>query len=680
MGDPPIGHTPTIATLDRFERAIELLGRCVLDADADGSLRRMLASDTLSRRNVLDRLVLGACNALVRISLDGQSPTARSLASMHETIRSAWHGISAPFVCDEEALRAVIGQLASIAESFDATDTYADPLGTIYERTLELDAAVDADSNAFALVPVRSKGRRARGAYYTPSMLVDRIIYKSIDPILRNCKSELDLLAMRVCDPACGSGRFLVAAANAIADRLATVRAQGNAVSRDEQLRALQDVIRQCVFGVDVDPVAAELCRLSLNLHARSDIDLDAQIKVGNALIGNLTSTQPTEHPAGEHVFHWHIEFADVFPSSAMHRERCGYDAVIGNPPWIAHAGRAAQPLPADTRAWLASNNPAFAGYPTTHGCFVARAASLVKQRGRLGLVLPTSVADLDGYEPTRRAHDARCCVVEPIRTFAAHEFPGVFQPCMALVSEALAGGAPGPGRAWPIERTDLDADDHALLAKLDALPKLPPACFGERGLQTDASRRKKLLGAHDPRAHDALPVRDGESVRAFHLRPVASWIAPEDVDRLGIDRERYTSVRVVIRQTARYPIAALHDGSVFRNSLLAAFPRSPWTAHALVAYLNALPIRWFHFNRYRDAREGMPQVKIGHLRALPAPTTLEPRDIAALERESRRLGAIEGDPTDAEREPLDTLVSGLLGLGLDERLLMNAWWSRRPA
>ncbi|UZK58390.1 BREX-1 system adenine-specific DNA-methyltransferase PglX [Streptomyces drozdowiczii] len=94
------------------------------------------------------------------------------------------------------------------------------------------------------------------------------------------------LLALTVCDPACGSGHFLVAAARRIARRLAAVRGGGTEASRD----ALREVVARCVHGVDLDPMAVELARMALWLEApepgRPLTFLDARVKHGNALIG----------------------------------------------------------------------------------------------------------------------------------------------------------------------------------------------------------------------------------------------------------------------------------------------------------------------------------------------------------------------------------------------------------
>lgn len=152
---------------------------------------------------------------------------------------------------------------------------------------------------SFTLESVVGNDRKTTGAYYTPTSLIDCLLDSALDPLLdeadRAADPEEALLALTVCDPACGSGHFLVAAAKRIAARLATARARGNAdvISEptiiDEQ-RAMHDVVDRCIYGVDLNPMAAELARVSLWLESvqpgRALSFLNAHIKVGNALLG----------------------------------------------------------------------------------------------------------------------------------------------------------------------------------------------------------------------------------------------------------------------------------------------------------------------------------------------------------------------------------------------------------
>lgn len=175
----------------------------------------------------------------------------------------------------------------------------AEELGSVYESLLEFVPSYDRNTRNFVLESKVGNDRKTSGAYYTPSSLIDCLLDSALDPLLDEAEGSADpegsLLALTVCDPACGSGHFLVAAAKRIAARVASVRARSEGSDRDEativeEQRAMHDVVDRCIFGVDLNPMAAELAKVSLWLESvqpgRALSFLNGHIKVGNALLG----------------------------------------------------------------------------------------------------------------------------------------------------------------------------------------------------------------------------------------------------------------------------------------------------------------------------------------------------------------------------------------------------------
>lgn len=171
-------------------------------------------------------------------------------------------------------------------------------LGSVYESLLELHPVVNPRAtdaaDAFSLGSGAGNERKTTGSYYTPSSLIAKLLDSALDPVLDEAVAKPDpetaLLGLTVVDPACGSGHFLIAAAHRIARRLASVRA-GEPEPSPEALRsALRDVIGRCVHGVDVNPMAAELCKVGLWMEALDPGKplsfLDHRIVVGNSLLG----------------------------------------------------------------------------------------------------------------------------------------------------------------------------------------------------------------------------------------------------------------------------------------------------------------------------------------------------------------------------------------------------------
>ncbi|GAA0276399.1 Eco57I restriction-modification methylase domain-containing protein [Cryptosporangium japonicum] len=170
----------------------------------------------------------------------------------------------------------------------------AEELGSVYESLLELIPRRDPQAEAFSLDTAAGNDRKKSGSYYTPTELVELVLDTALDPVLDDAEKQDDpeaaLLALTVCDPAIGSGHFVVAAARRIASRVAAIRT-GEVDPTPTMLQdAMHDVVARCIYGVDVNPMAADLAKVSLWLEAmrsgRPLSFLDHHIKVGNALLG----------------------------------------------------------------------------------------------------------------------------------------------------------------------------------------------------------------------------------------------------------------------------------------------------------------------------------------------------------------------------------------------------------
>lgn len=170
----------------------------------------------------------------------------------------------------------------------------AEELGGIYESLLEYTPAYDPSTRTFRLQSLAGNDRKKTGAYYTPTSLTETLLDSALEPLLDRAEKaddpEAGLLSLTVCDPACGSGHFLVAAGRRIARRLAGIRAEGAEPTIDQMTGAMHDVVGRCLFGVDVNPLAAELAKVSLwleGMQAGRPLGLlDGHVKVGNALLG----------------------------------------------------------------------------------------------------------------------------------------------------------------------------------------------------------------------------------------------------------------------------------------------------------------------------------------------------------------------------------------------------------
>jgi hypothetical protein len=222
---------------------------------------------------------------------DSEIPILSALTCKNEYILAAIHHLT--LVEEEKVLKRI-----------NYLDLGVEEIGSIYESLLDFSPRVFAGeqevegervpSNTFFLDP-RGAGRKTTGSYYTHPRLIDELIKSALKPVVeKKLANALDkekaLLSIKVCDPACGSGAFLIAANNYLARELARLRTNQPEPPDKAVKRGTRDVLQHCIYGVDLNPMAVELAKVSLWINSCiEDLPLnflDHHIKCGNSLIG----------------------------------------------------------------------------------------------------------------------------------------------------------------------------------------------------------------------------------------------------------------------------------------------------------------------------------------------------------------------------------------------------------
>ncbi|MFZ5820626.1 MAG: Eco57I restriction-modification methylase domain-containing protein [Chloroflexota bacterium] len=223
-----------------------------------------------------------------------------------------------------EAVRSLaFSQDGRVRRAVDYKNLGSEELGSIYESLLELHPLVNTDAATFELTAVSGSERKTTGSYYTPSSLIQALIDSALEPVISEAlkraaaddrpqtvdrspssvvqRQEQAILNLKVVDPACGSGHFLVAAAHRLARRLATVRTGEGEPAPEAMRSALRSVISNCIYGVDINPMSVELCKVSLWMEALEPGKplsfLDAHIQCGDSLVGVSPNLDISEIP-----------------------------------------------------------------------------------------------------------------------------------------------------------------------------------------------------------------------------------------------------------------------------------------------------------------------------------------------------------------------------------------------
>lgn len=269
-----------------------------------------------------------------------------------------------------------------------------DVLGTVYEQYLghRLSKAAKGDLFGTSDLGVKkdARKRKEQGIYYTPRFIVDYIVENALAPVLEKCKDISDLQKIKVLDPACGSGSFLIKALELIYKRYEEL----GIAEKDKQFVKLQ-ILMNNLYGVDLDEQAVEIARLNLlvaSLEGRMKLPNLDNIRNGNSLISG-TDEELKRHFgknwADKKPFNWQQEFPEVFKQG-------GFDVVIGNPPWGAD-------ITADYE-YLSQYYPdSTKEKKDTYKTFIDKAIQLLKLDGNLGFIVPNSFLYQPSYEDIKK-------------------------------------------------------------------------------------------------------------------------------------------------------------------------------------------------------------------------------------------------------------------------------------
>jgi predicted type IV restriction endonuclease len=266
---------------------------------------------------------------------------------------------------DDKPLKDILKTLYYPDSPYEFAVLPADILGQVYEQFLGKVIRLTSDHRA--VVEDKPEVKKAGGVFYTPTYIVEYIVKNTVGKLLEG-KTTKKAESLRILDPACGSGSFLLGAYQYLLDwhlkwysendpgkwakakRPALYQGQGGSwhLTTAERKRILLNNI----YGVDIDSQAVEVTKLSLLLkvledetdetlnhqrklfHERALPNLGGNIKCGNSLIGpdfydgKQMNMLDTEESQRVNVFDWQTEFPEIFKAG-------GFDAVIGNPPYV---------------------------------------------------------------------------------------------------------------------------------------------------------------------------------------------------------------------------------------------------------------------------------------------------------------------------------------------------------
>ncbi len=333
---------------------------------------------------------------------------------------------------DDKVLKDVFKDLYYPDSPYEFSVLPADILGHIYEQFLG--KVIRLTPAHRAVVEEKPEVRKAGGVYYTPTYIVDYIVEHTVGKLLEG-KTPSQVAKLRILDPACGSGSFLLGAYQRLLDwHLAwytendpAKHAKGRqpklfqGLGGDLRLTTAEKkrILLNNIYGVDIDPQAVEVTKLSLLLkvlegeseetlgktlrmfHERALPDLGENIKCGNSLIGpdfyegKQLSLIDEEERYRINALDWSAEFPEIMKAG-------GFDTVIGNPPYIRIQAMK-EWAPIEVEFYKQRYTAASKGNYDIYVVFVERALQLLNKSGRMGFILPHKFFQAKYGEPLRQ-------------------------------------------------------------------------------------------------------------------------------------------------------------------------------------------------------------------------------------------------------------------------------------
>jgi hypothetical protein len=585
-------------------------------------------------------------------------------------------------VIDDKPLKDILRSLYYPDSPYEFSVLPAEILGQVYEQFLG--KVITLTAGHHARVEDKPEVKKAGGVFYTPAYIVDYIVKQTVGKLLegrtvtfyKTKPPKLDR-PLRVLDPACGSGSFLLGAYQQLLDwyrayyeqndpeKWAAAKVppiyQAGAGGWKLTLAERKRILLDHIFGVDIDTQAVEVTKLSLLLrvlegeknlvlfhHERALPDLAGNIKCGNSLIGpdfykgRQLAMFDEEERFRINAFDWHAEFPEVFKDG-------GFDAVIGNPPY-----RMLQPHNTgdSVLAYLRKNYVAAEFKIEMFHLFLQRGVSLVRDACYHGHIVPTTLLNNVYAEALRGWLLDRCCVenisVAKGRVFVdadvhtsviilrrepdgkkraqhrvlttsdlSEEFvrqPTPFSITRQQSFEEL------PGRVWNI----LINEGNALLITRLARKFTQLKAVGaiNRGLITGA-REKYFSTKRESEAY--IPIIAGADVHRYFVARSSEFVLFERPDTSGgcWDREVHLAThKIVVRQIGSMPTASiLREPLAVTGNIFTVRGESIEQELYLLGVINSRLAAFFWRIMFADFKQSFPQVTIFSLSQLPVRT-----------------------------------------------------------
>ena len=527
------------------------------------------------------------------------------------------------------------------------SDVSVDILGHIFEHSLseieELQNQIDGVETD------KSKSKRKKdGVYYTPKYITKYIVDNTLGKLCDEKKIELDineetyspsakrsrnrisalddyrnwLLKLTICDPACGSGAFLIQALNFLIKEHHYIDELSASYNKDSLVLSdvKNSILENNLYGVDINQESVEIAKLSLWLNTaesnRKLTSLNNNIKCGNSLIDDPLV-------AGDKAFNWKKEYPEIFANG-------GFDIVIGNPPYVLCQ-------PSNTIESTLNYYKTFevASYKIDlFHLFFEKSTSLLKSDGKLGFITPNTYLNNKYIKPLREYIllntkidilinykdkvfiDAGVDVATIILTKnqTKNDIIQLFESENSVL-KSLGNKSQGK---WIEEVDNIFNLNKTFEIKFENCVNLKDVCSSYFGIQ--AYDRKSTVS--DVKENENyLPIIDGGDINKFSYATPNKYLnyLPEKI-KSGGNYDVYSEKRIVISQIGLTPIVGLCESNILASNTLYNINLKDriYSLNYLLCILNSKLLKSYWISKYSDGKKLFPKIKGFQLKELP--------------------------------------------------------------
>ena len=497
---------------------------------------------------------------------------------------------------DDKVLKDILSRLYYPQSPYEFSVFPTEILGQVYEQFLG--KVIRLTSGHQAKVEEKPEVKKAGGVYYTPAYIVEYIVKQTVG-VLCDGKTPKQIAKLTVLDPACGSGSFLLGAYRYLLtyhrdwyvnDGPEKHRKElFQAASGDWRLTTQEKkrILLNNIYGVDIDSQAVEVTKLSLLLkvlegesdetlkrqlsfvHERALPDLGQNIKCGNSLIGPdyfADQLMPDEEEMRRvNPFDWKAEFPEIMRAG-------GFDAVIGNPPYVR------QEALSEFKDYLAQRYETYDGVADLFAYFMEKSVMLLREGGRFSFIVSSSflrttygealrrtlkkqaavlrILDFGGLAVFENAKDTYVCIPLLAKTKQPPRIEVSRIPSLDFASlddSAIDHRFTIPQARLSPEAWSLKSDEEAAVFEkvMKAGKSLGEYVEGKffRGVTSGlndafiitSETRKALIRKNKASEELIKPLLGGEDVRRYYIEDPDTWLI---FARRGVDIGRYPAIR----------------------------------------------------------------------------------------------------------------------------------------